>query len=114
VSTAICVVLFDSVNVLLFKSNHSEFDIGGSNMLSCPINHGGPVRWLFVNSKREQQRVIFNGLSVESDYTSRLLVVQTTEDVKLSLHKIQSSDFGWYVCIEDGALHPIKLTEKGN
>jgi len=107
-------VFFDSVNVSLFKSyNHSEVDIGGSVILSCPINHGGPVRWLFVKSEREPQRVIFNGLSIESDYIGRVFVDQIKKDIRLSLHKIQSSDFGWYICIEDGDLHPINLTEKG-
>jgi len=108
------VVLFDLVNVSLFKSyNHSEVDIGGSVILSCPSNRGGPVRWLFVNSENALQRVIFNGRSVESDYIGRVFVDPINRDNKLLFHNIQASDFGWYICIGDGDLQPVRLTEKG-
>jgi len=84
--------------------------------LPCQASLGGAVRWYYAKSQRTPPYVIFNEDSIILlNYTDMITVHvgQGFRDFNLSLHDVQLSQYGWYICVDDSTLHPFLLDVLG-
>jgi len=88
---------------------------GNNITVPCRASLGGAVRWYYAKSQRTPPNVIFNEDLMYSNYTDMITVhvAQGFRDFNLSLHDVQLSQYGWYICVDDSTLHPFLLDVLG-
>jgi len=88
---------------------------GNNITLPCRASLDGAVRWYYAKSQRTPPNVIFNEDLIYSNYTDtfKVRVGQGFRDFNLSLHDVQLSQYGWYICVDDSSLHPFLLDVLG-
>lgn len=96
------------MDIASFQHHEHMSIVNGSNaILPCRVSDGGPVRWLHSESDITPQYVMFDGRSVQSNYSDRVRthVDHTAGDFNLSVSNVQLKDSGWYICIEINSQH---------
>jgi len=103
-------------NISSLKSYQPLLVHEGDNItVPCRASLGGAVRWYYAKSQRTPPNVIFNEDLMYSNYTDMITVhvAQGFRDFNLSLHDVQLSQYGWYICVDDSTLHPFLLDVLG-